>query len=248
MKKIEMLVVAALFSMIPFFSVATAAEDKISAGISEQLLSGYLGDCGFRISNHSVSQTDVWVSYKGFTFDAWVSQDLSGDRDGDEVDFTISYAIEDIWRGVSLDIGLAYFDIPNPEIFSGIEGDFIQPFFELQKDFQITDDVSISPFLRGEFCFSTDGGENTIVHLGIKHSWKINDAFSLNDKIVLVSDLGENGSAAGSLALYRGALNWKISDTIDIDLLIVKMTQVVSGARDREDFESVAGTGINFNF
>jgi len=242
-------IIMSLMVLLAIFSGIASAEEKSDfyTTFSAQVLSKYLTSSGFDVSNGDPSmQFDLALHYQNFRFEIWNATELDGSfrhEAGNETDFIIAYN-GDIPLGMNLDLGIMYIDVPG--LFADDGNDAFQPFMEVQKEFELTDKLSVSPLLRGEFNFYTNGEFDSAVHVGFRHSWNFYQDFSLGGKVAVVfSDVG--GPNDGSNFLYCGGLNWKVNDTINADLLMVKFTVPINGMGDRDDDSSI-GTGLNFKF
>jgi hypothetical protein len=124
--------IALLLSFMVFASVVTAeekaaavegknatveaaeTEEPLSYGASVQFLSKYVSR-GAVVSGDPVLQPEVWLSYKGFTFDIWNNVDLTDYEIAPwrltESDFTVEYAFS--LSKATIGLGYSYYTYPN---------------------------------------------------------------------------------------------------------------------------------------
>ena len=245
MKKLQALLIGLFISFISL-SAAVAGDGVVTGGVLQEFRTGYLGNGGQMYSNRSVSQTDIFVEYNGLRAEAWLSTNFNGEfreNDGSEMDWILGYNRDiEILNGINLDVGIAYFDCS--KLFAGTTGDTVELFFEAA----FKTDTDFTPFIRGEFNFATDGGNCNELFVGTRHQWKINEEFSINSKIAGVFDLGDGYSDAGTVLLIETGIGWKLSESLTLNPLFVKVTTPLIGSEDRDGTEAVIGTSLSWSF
>lgn len=238
------------------FSSAIAEGDEVSLSVSGKVWSRYLGSDGVVYLDKPVFQTDIFVSLNaGYYIDIWHSAGLD-DADlssnfGDELDLTFGRGFN--WKGYGVDIGIIYIDgLPT---FHMKEGDFVEPFVELNKGFDdiIADGHLFTPFLRLELLFPlNDGNDIADIFVGIKYNWQLSNRFSFGSKVYfLYDDAIGNSPTKVFIGGYEADLGWSIiNEGITFNPLMFKVRTPLNSvsATDNRKTEAVIGVGFVFCF
>ena len=130
----------------------------------------------------------------------------------------------------------------------------LQLYGEVKYHLVLTKNQELTPFLRFETVtppFGTSGGLNSSVRVltGAGHSWRITDVMSVNQKLWLIYDDGENfgGNQAG-IAQYDIVLRWALTKRISADIPSVRLSMPLTHTRDDRKFEGIVGAALSFKF
>ncbi|MGB4833862.1 MAG: hypothetical protein WBP40_02430, partial [Candidatus Moraniibacteriota bacterium] len=159
-----------------------------------------------------VAQGGVTLSFEnGAYFDLWLSRRLSGAAGnvyGNESDFTLG------WKGavgsVSADVGIAFFDLYRTARFD--RNDVSQFFGEIspQTPWAIGP-TTLSPYVRLEVISSTGLGfrNEPVYFAGIRHTWPINERFSVLQRLQVSEQPDLPGVAGGTVVSYKVQIPYK---------------------------------------
>lgn len=226
---------------------------NLSFKVSSKVYSRYLNaGAGNILHDKPVIQTDLFVSLpKGFYFDFWHSAGLDGtglsSDSGDEIDYTVGWSGE--VKNLNLDIGAYYFDCV--DIFKSPRGDFVEPYLEVNKSFDISKNQRLTPYVWFGFIYSAkedEFGHGFYTRFGVKHAWQINPKLRFSQKANLFFDDGACGFDSGVLGEYRCDLSWQISKSTTLDLISVKAITPFTSLSDSRKTEIVYGAGITRRF
>jgi len=231
----------------------TNGKQDISVTVSSKVYSKYLGSHTGSICDDDPSlQNDLFVSLpKGFYLEIWHSVGLDGtglsSDYGDELDYIIG------WKGevkeINLDLGAVYIDCV--DLFKSPQGDLIIPYLEVNKEFDISENHRLTPYVCFEFPYSAKGdefGHGLWTYFGTKHAWQITPKFAFSQKVNLFFDDGACGNDSGLLGQYRCDLSWQISKSTTIDLISIKAITPFTSLSDNRKTEIVYGAGITYRF
>lgn len=228
--------------------------EKPTLTLSAMAKSGYLLGNGDWSTQEPVLQSNAFLAFKnGMYLDLWNSVGLQSKWDSgydDELDFAVGWAGKLGKTGVSLDIGVYYFNVYPVNSLRG--NDLFQLYTEWtpSEPWKIGSNNTLTPYIRTETTRSADGcsvNNDTLVYGGLKHSWAFATNWSINDKAYIVYDPGTCGLDAGFVASWQGQVDWQINKTVTWNLLWVRES-IPLNVSDRRDTETVAGTGFTLNF
>ncbi|KPJ55272.1 hypothetical protein AMJ47_00100 [Parcubacteria bacterium DG_72] len=232
---------------------ASDETQDISLTLSSKIWSKYLNEGGGNILHDKpVIQSDIFVSFpRGFYFSVWHSAGLDGtglsSDAGDEIDYIVGWNGE--VKGLNLDFGILYFDLV--DLFRSPQGDIIQPYLELSKDFNVFGNQKLAPYVWFGFPYSAKGdefGHGFYTRLGVKHVWQIGPKFIFSQKANLFFDDGACGFDSGLFGEYRCSLSWQISKSTTIDLISIKAIDPFTPLSDNRKTEIVYGMGVRYHF
>ncbi len=241
MKKI--LVCLMVFIGVSFASAALA--ENLSGNISETVMSKYVRANGTLAYDHMATWTNVFVNnmlLDGLSIDLWDSNGYTGRSHGNEVELWLDYhRTLDKNSGLGMDIGLGYMDLS--PVFVVPKGDFFVPNIEINKTLA----EGLTGYARVEIYLPQSGGINqTRNYLGIRYSWKISDAFTLNqDASFLYNDIPHSKSAF--LGKDCADLSWFFSRNKNLSFDIYNTLFLASEHKVHET-DDMVGIGIKHRF
>jgi hypothetical protein len=169
-------------------------------------------DNGVITAKDPVVQGDVKLAFEnGMYLDFWLSRclsDTAGNTYGNESDYTLG------WKravgGISVDVGIAFFDLYRTARFD--RNDVTQVFGEvsLRTPWAIGP-TTLSPYVRLEVISSTGlGFRNELVYFaGIRHTWPINERFSVLQRLQVSEQPDLPGVAGGTVVSYKVQIPYK---------------------------------------
>lgn len=222
-----------------------------SVTIHSTIRSGYILDHGPVLSEDPVIQSGLYVMWgNGVFFDAWHSTGLtSGFNTGfdDEIDLTIGLAGK-IEENFQFEIGFSYFNLYPLDDWGG--ENFLRPYGDLSRPFKVAESHTLSPYIRGEGYWATDGSVKAeyIISGGLRHRWDVGDHWTVSQRLSLVHDSGFLGLNRGLTGNYEVGLDWHITNNITFKPIGFKVTTPLNSPGDGRGTEWVIGTGIFFSF
>jgi len=146
---------------------------------------------------------------------------------------------------------MAYFDCL--DLFTMPQGDAAYPYLEVNKGFDVSQNHRLEPFLYFGFPFSTyknEFGHGLYARFGFRHFWQITPKFKLYQKVNLFFDDGAFlGLDSGVLGQYRCDLSWRVSKSVTLDLISVKISTPITSLSDERNKTNVSyGAGITYLF
>lgn len=245
------LMVGALVLVVMGFLGLPARAGESSFTLYTDIWSKYLVNKGVLAHDKPVLQTGLtYAAGKGFFLDLWHSAGLDGTSlssdFGDETDYTIW------WSGkagnLSMDFGLAYFDLF--PLFSG-KNDILQPFGEAGKSLRVSQNHTLTPYLRFEAGIPMKNGtprRGAHVYLGTKHAWGARSFLGINQRFWFLYDTGAYGFDNGVLYGYRFDIRWAVTKSLTFNAPEIKFTGPLSGVHDRRKHEGIIGVGLALRF
>lgn len=226
-------------------------EAGITFEFSLDFKSAYIDVNGYANSRHPVVQTDLTITFPNDVYiDFWHSAGIdSGLNSGydDEFDFYVGWATE-FGDGFNFDVNLAYFNIFPLDTFR--DEDALQLAFEVSKDFEINEELTLSPYVRSETLFSLEWesiqGE-TYLYGGLGLEWTLGEDWSLESKGYILYDPGIYELDSGFIAALEGSLNWSLSDDLTWKVLMAGIFTPLT-AHDERETEEYIGTGFGWTF
>lgn len=235
------------------FTAATAQAQNVTTTLSSRVWSKYLINPGFVLHENPVIQTDLLITLPhGLYVDVWGSKSLDGSLSssdfGNEIDYTVGWAKK--LGNVSLDFGLAYFDIS--KLFGSPKGDVIQIFGQIDQSFKVAQMHAVTPFLRLEFSarpFGTGASpsENIQALMGMKHVWDIGPVLSLKQTGQLIYDQGKFFNEAAGIFQYQLNPVWNLSKHLSVEIPNFKLSTPLTHTRGR-GLETAVGAGAVYKF
>jgi hypothetical protein len=181
-------------------SAAHAEETNIAGSASADVMSNYVWR-GQKLSNASVVQPSVGITYGGFGANLWANYDTDT-NEHNETDLTLSYSFPIDKLGI--DVGYIYY---------GLEG--VNDTQEIYL--AVSYDVLLRPSLTVYYDF--DQGDGSFIVASIGHSFELTDKVALN--------LGASGSYNGKNAVmgtdsggdkFSGFYNGELSASVGVQL------------------------------
>ena len=262
------IVAAAQSSMAQGLSLdpQTAALDAVSPNPNESYLDGirpvglslteswrskYVLSNGVVAYDHSVAQTDIFLTTKcGLTLDLWGSiptnlEDIGKDF-GTEDDLTIGYTRDLKWFSVA--VGVSYYDLHRNFTFDG--SDLIVPYLELSKEFKVTKKLCLTPFYKAEMNFNLSGSikGDTFQRVGVRYGWEVTKYLTLAGQTYMLYDPGVLGDTAfvGSI---EGSAVWNLGwHNVKVELPFLRYEGPVTGVSDGRKPEFICGAGVSVSF
>lgn len=203
-------------------------------------------------SNHPVVETNLFIPIAdGFYIDFWLSEGLRRDAKrcvAEELDYIAGWSGEKF--DLIFDAGIGYFNLCRLDRMSG---DIIQPYFEIGKRYRLSEDHTITPYLRSEILipikWAVEAKTGALISSGIKHQWQLAERLTLEQKISFAYDTGSMvRSDHGFLADYNAVLGWKITDKITLDLPTFRALTPLQELKDGRKLNTVFGAGIRIKF
>jgi len=197
-------ITAAVLFMLFSLTGSIYAEDQngpsVSGSASVDIMSNYVWR-GQKLSNASVVQPSVGITYGGFGANLWANYD-TGTNEHNETDLTLNYSFP--VDKVSFDVGYIYYAL------EGVD--------DTQEVYLAAGyDVLLSPSLTVYYDF--DEGDGAFIVASIGHSFELMDKATLN--------LGASGSYNGKNAVmgtdsegdkFSGFYNGELSASVGIQL------------------------------
>jgi hypothetical protein len=181
-------------------SAAYAEETTTAGSASVDIMSNYVWR-GQKLSNASVVQPSVGITYGGFSANLWANYDTDT-NEHNETDLTLSYSYP--VDKLSIDAGYIYYALEGvndtQEIYLAVSYDFL-----------------LSPTLTVYYDF--DQGDGAFIVASISHSFEVTDKVGLN--------LGASGSYNGKNAVmgtdssgdkFSGFYNGELSASVGVQL------------------------------
>lgn len=235
------------------FSFIYRPSESLGQSLSIQVKDKYLLGKGIVAHNKSVIQTDLYIPLdKGLYLDFWWSSGFNKKLDGgfdDEIDETIGWSGE--VKNLDVDLGIAHFNLFR---IDRLDGDVVQPYFEIGKNFKVNDRHALTPYFRTEIYFpvgwkGVDAKRGAHIFGGIKHYWQALERLTISQKLAAVYDTGTFVNFDhGFLGDYSVGLGWKITDKITIDLPTFRAVFPLTDLKDGRKPNTVFGGGITFKF
>jgi hypothetical protein len=225
----------------------------LEINFSTKVLNRYIGDTGVATYNHPVSQNDLTIIHvpTGFYLDIWqsISTSHSGRSTnyGNEIEYFLGWSGE--IAGIGMDTGIGYFDLIT--LFAMPGGDVVQPYVELTKKINVTDQHAITPYVRAEYGIPAKGNAKELkglyVYSGLKHGWQISKDFSINQKVSIIFDDGAYGVDRAWVGAYEISPSYRIIEWLAFDLS-GKVIGPFSNTTDGRKTQFIGGAGFSVNF
>jgi uncharacterized protein (TIGR02001 family) len=183
MKKITVMVLAAVFIISVFATMAAAEESKFSGYASVDVMSNYVWR-GIKSSPNMAIQPSVGIAYDGFSTNLWANYDVQNSN-ATETDLTLDYGMSFDKLGVSVGyIYYAFDGLPDTqEVYVGASYDMLlQPKLVVYWDYEQGDGA----FVIASIGHSFDLTKDIPLNLGASASYNINNK---------IMGPGEDGSA-----------------------------------------------------
>jgi len=200
MRHLKMSLVTLMIMIMVVISAAYAEETTTAGSASVDIMSNYVWR-GQKLSNASVVQPSVGVTYGGFSANLWANYD-TGTNEHNETDLTLDYSFP--LDKLSFDVGYIYYAL------EGVD--------DTQEVYlAVGYDVLLSPTLTIYYDF--DQGDGVFIVASIGHSFELTDIASLN--------LGASGSYNGKNAVmgtdsggdeFSGFYNGELSASVGVQL------------------------------
>lgn len=222
-----------------------------SWSLSSSYRSKYVFSNASVLHDHPVVQTDLFVLTKsGFALDIWASVPANLGSIGE--DYATELYPTLMWLGkigdYNVSLGVSYEDLHPTLSVNG--DDFLIFSGEISRDFELTPEVTVSPFFRAEVNFTLDGSVtgDTMLKAGARCSWKINDTVTLSSKAMLVYDPGLWGADVAWVANIEASLLWKIDKHVFLELPFVRYVDPFTSPNDGRHEQFILGMGMIFKF
>ncbi len=222
-----------------------------SVSVSTVYRSQYVLSSGVVCKDEGVVQADLFVQMKsGLTLDLWASapidvSDFNKDF-GTELDGTVGYTNK--FGDYCTSFGLSFYDMKKVGTLSG--SDLFCAYLEVSRDFLVRPDITITPYLRLELDFTTDGtvGSDLLPQLGSRVAWHANDRLTVVGKGYLLYDPGMFGADTALIGGVEGKLCWKLAEHVSLELPYLRVVAPLTDVSDNRDTEFVWGIGLTFSF
>jgi hypothetical protein len=249
MKKMLFVVVAAL---VCFVGSAQAADENTVVVFSSKVLSQYVGDTGAVFYHKPVAQSELTIAVgKGFYANIWTSVSLEdagrNSNYGNEVDWTAGWSGETV--GLTVDTGVSYFDLL--PLFAGHEGDVVQPYCELSKEFVVAEGHTLTPSVKAEYGIAAQGNavesKGFHSHVALKYGWQATEKAALSQKVVASFDDAAYGLERGWVGSYEAEASYALASWASIKAsgkIITPLSDVQDGRRT----EVIGGAGFALSY
>ena len=231
---------------------APSASAQVSWTVTTEVFDKYLaGSLGFRLYDGPVSQTNINASVtkgalEGAYANIWYSGGLVGDRFPsnirNEVDWTLGWA--GTANGMGVDASCSYYDLP--KLFKTI-GDIRACALEVNTAF-VSGKHTLTPFVLGEYISPEGASDGLWLRLGLRDSWNVTDYLTVAHAGRVMYDSGAIDVKAGFNYAHQAMLVWKLSDSADLRLPIVKLHTPITNFGDGRKTEIAVGSGIVVRF
>jgi hypothetical protein len=219
--------------------------------LSMSYRSKYVFSNAANLHDAGVIQTDLFILTKsGFALDIWASFPTNLGSTGEDYATEVYPTLA--WNGkvgdFNLSIGVSFEDLHPTLSLNG--GDFYIFSGEISRDFELTTEVTLSPFIRAEVNFTLDGSVkgDTMLKAGTRFAWKATDFVSLTGKAMLIYDPGLYGADVAWVANVEASLLWKLSEHVLIELPYLRYVDPFTSPGDGRESDFIFGTGIIFKF
>ena len=227
-----------MFSMAVALFVCTPAwaqtNNDPTVMVTETVLDKYLLRNGKVLYKRPVFQTDLNVQFKnGVYVDLWGSTGLNRKENfGREVDLTVGYA------NPHFDFGVSYYNLVPLQKLSG---DLIDAYAEMRRTFTLGDHA-LTPYAKVDAMIVTkDTGRNSgfFGAIGARHAWQIHPRVSINESIELLYDSSIFGGDSGLVGRYDMGINVKLSKSVTVTPVVLKVSTPFTHMSDRHFAQSV---------
>ena len=192
----------------------------VFASVTESYRSKYVSGAGVIFYDHASLQTDIFVKTKsGIYADIWFTMPSNveniGSDYGTELDLTLGYGWT--WDKYNFSLSLSYYDINRALTFDG--NDIFSVIGKVSRDFKVTPELTLSPFLRADTNFKVNGkvSGDTLPRIGIGYAYQATSYLTLCGSVYGIYDPGCGGKAGPAFSADI-SLNWKLDDHWKIEL------------------------------
>jgi hypothetical protein len=248
---LAMVLTLGVFSNV--FASEALSKEEIEAEpvvtISSAVLTKYVDEeNGARYGNGAVLQSAIEISLpKGFYVEVWNSTSLTKNNDSRENDLTLGWAGE--VGPVEIEIGGTYIDIDM--VAKADESDLWQIFGIAKKEFQISENQKLTPFVKGQIFLPVKGSsidkKGFHVITGIEHGMPLSEIVDFSNKLSFTYDDGAVGYQQAGLVAFASEVKVKVIKHAALVIngrIIAPMTKVSDGRQA----EVVGGVGVALSF
>lgn len=224
-----------------------------SLRLGSNVRSKYVLANGFVLSEDGVIQSEISINIKrNLSIRAWFSMPAATSEINDdaatELDLTIDYAFK--IETFNINIGFSYYDLVAVGEFEGI--DFLFPYIEVARKFELSDRFSLTPFTRVEVRYDMAGDVDRAIfpRLGTRYAWKVwEEMIDIAGSAFVLYDPGIRGFDDGFIGNADLAVLWNPRGYPTIEFPYVRVVHQLNDIDDRRDeTEFVIGAGISFRF